>query len=385
MKEIKGYLIDRTTGVGIAGEPVTFKDLAGADIATGTHGTVWQEKDSVTQADGSFKFRCELSPGPIQVFLDISATEKKARKWDEKAQMGLQWSSDISRVGRGFGNGFVKGYLSDLALSIVSGHTFRIAKGQAVIDGVVWSLENIGGASGYDILGTANDPGSGINPRLDLVSLRQYKEDAAGQLAGKQDVVVTLGTTSNVVPATPTGADFTAMPIGVLSTAEGAATKTINSDKRIFLNPSVADRAPKFGFASLPSMTLTGGYQNVVTVNVTGLNPDITYDGYFHARIPTRIEEPSNSSQTTVLVQCDITNDKSIYGVENNVEIWRDLISVGNWSGAMVEMMIPIAGVSGVTTFSWDLRLQKSGGHAGTAVSIFNTGKASVYLSPRNP
>lgn len=380
MKEIKGYLIDRTTGVGIPGKTVTFKDLAGVDIAVGTHGTVYQVKDAVTQADGSFSFKAELSPGPIQIGVDVSGSEKKARKWDEKAQMGLQFSSDISRVGRGFPNGVVRGYLNEFNVSIVSGHTFRIGKGQAIIDGVPWSLEDLGGAAGYDIAGTANNPGSGINPRLDLVSLRQYKESAVGQLAGKQDVVVTPGTASNGVPAVPTGADFVAIPIAVLSTAEGASTKTISTanDPRKYINPSSADRAMKAVMANASPITNVGtSYVTLVTANLTDLTPGAIYDGYIN--IEGLLRSPGVGDD--LLLQLKIDDPILLGGPVVDYEIARgDGASDQDSRSFFYHGVIVGFTPSGVTNKSLNFEIKRTGGFG--QFDIYRA-RAHFVLRPR--
>jgi hypothetical protein len=116
-----------------------------------------------------------------------------------------------------------------MALSIPSGHTIRIATGGAVFNGNVFSIEQ----AAYDIAGAAN-ANEAINPRLDLITLRQYNESAAGQDAGRQAVIVTQGSATSVVPAIPTGADFIDFPLGVVSTAYNAATKTVFRDDRYF-------------------------------------------------------------------------------------------------------------------------------------------------------
>lgn len=242
MKEITGYLIDRTTGLGIAAKTVSFKDLAGSAISAGavnpsgvSTGSIYQVVSATTDANGKFSAIMEFSPGPVQITVDVSGAEKKVRKWDEKAQAGSNWMSDLSRFGEAYGEVVVAGYLADLAPSIVSGHTYRIGKGAAVVGGGIITIENMGGAAGLDITGTAN-ANPALNPRIDLITLRQYKETAAGQNAGRQAVVVTEGVSSNVAPATPTGADFTDIPLFTVSTAFGASTKTISQDLRRFTN-----------------------------------------------------------------------------------------------------------------------------------------------------
>lgn len=280
MKEIKGYLIDRTTGAGISGKTVTFKDLSGTDISTGVHGTVYQVKDTVTQSDGSFSFICDLSPGPILTEVEVSGSEFKERFDDEKAQMGVQWASDISRLGRIANNGVVRGHLSELAPSVSAGN-IRVATGTAIIDGIVWNLEHgVSDTGFYTVAATANGGGSGINPRLDLVTLRQYKESASGQDSGRQSVVVTLGSVSNVVPSVPTGSDFTDLAVGVISTPAGGSP-SLSLDRREFINPTTADKASlKFVNVVTDLTVLNGSYVNRVTVTATGLDPNKTYDGY---------------------------------------------------------------------------------------------------------
>lgn len=227
MKTVRGYLLDRATGAAISGKTVNFRDLAGAAIST--LNTYYQSVDAVTQADGSFTGNFELSPGPVNISVTVSGSEVKARKWNENAQFGITWSSDLTRVIRGIPEGVLPGFFNELALSVPSGHTIRIATGGAVFNGGFFSFEN----NYYEVAGTAN-PAGPANPRIDLITLRQYNADAVGQLAGKQEVIVTLGTVSGVAPVTPTGSNFKDFPIGTVSTAVGSPTKTVNSDLRVF-------------------------------------------------------------------------------------------------------------------------------------------------------
>lgn len=273
MKEIVGYLIDRTTGLGIAAKTVSFKDLSGVAIAAGavnpsgaSTGSIYQSISSVTDGNGRFFAKFEFSPGPVNITVDVSGSEKKVRKWDEKAQAGSNWMSDLSRYGEAFEEVVIKGYLNELVPSIVSGHTYRIGKGAAAVGGGLLSIEDMGGAAGLDITGTANN-NVALNPRIDLVTLRQYKDTAVGQNAGRQAVVVTEGVSSGAVPATPSGADFTDIPIVAVSTAYLASTKTIYQDLRRFT-----------GFH--PALTVT----DTASVDLTllteqGLKADIIFAG----------------------------------------------------------------------------------------------------------
>lgn len=242
MKEVVGYLIDRTTGLGISGKTVSFKDLGGSAISAGgvvasgaSTGSIYQSVSSTTDANGRFVGSFELSPGPVNITVDVSGSEKKVRKWDEKAQAGVNWMGDLRIMSEAIGNVVIKNYLSDLAPQIVSGHTYRILKGAAAVGGGLISIDNLGGASGVDIVGNAN-ANAALNPRIDLITLRQYSKDAAGQNAGRQAIVVTEGVSTGVAPATPTGSDFEDLPLFTVSTAFGASTKTIASDLRQFTN-----------------------------------------------------------------------------------------------------------------------------------------------------
>lgn len=268
MKTITGYLIDRTTGLGISGKTVTFTNLAGAAITTAT--TYAQSVSSTTDADGKFSGWFELSPGPVNVKVTAGGSEFKVRKSDETAQIGAAWMSDLQRVGWAFRNGVLPNYLNQLAVTTPSGHNIVVATGAAFVEGLVFSIEN----GSMTIVGTANS-NAALNPRLDLVTLRQYKSTAAGQLSGKQEVIVTLGSSQNVAPATPTGADFTDLPVGVVSTAFNAASKTVKTDLRGFIN----DSTPIYATNSVVSGAgVAGSFTTFMTVTATGLSSSKVYD-----------------------------------------------------------------------------------------------------------
>lgn len=278
MKEITGYLIDRTTGAGIASKAVAFKKLDGSAVSTAE--TYYQDVSATTDSDGKFYGKFELSPGPVKVEVTVSGSEKKVRKHDEKAQMGIQWSSDISKLGLAVGDQFLK-TLNRMAPTVGSGHNIQIATGGAIVGGVPFTIEN----GQMTIAGTSNPGGSGIDPRLDLVTLRQYKESASGQNAGKQAVIITNGTTSNIVPAVPTGSDFTDLPLAVFSTAMGAATKTLYQDRRNFgpTQNEIEDGGQLGDYADVATDTVvTSSYVALATPTITALTPDAIYDGYIH-------------------------------------------------------------------------------------------------------
>lgn len=282
MKRLQGYLIDRETGAGISGKTVSFENLAGAAITTAT--TYAQAVDSVTDSDGKFDAWFELSPGPVNVQVDVSASEIKVRKHDEMAQFGAVWSSDIGRLGRVIPNGVIDGFLDELAVTTPSGHNVVVATGAAIIHGHVFSIEN----GPLTKVGSANN-NAAIANRLDLVTLRQHHETASGQDSGRQEVVITEGTTTDVAPATPTGADFTDIPLAVISTAYLASTKTVSEDKRTMSNnlqPVFFEQTnePNFGttfpFNNNAGIPPSSGSYNTETFTITGLDPTLTYDGW---------------------------------------------------------------------------------------------------------
>lgn len=279
MKVLTGYLIDRTTGLGISGKTVAFTNLAGAAITTAT--SYAQSLSSTTDADGKFSAWFELSPGPVNVKVTAGGSEFKIRKNDETAQVGAAWQSDIQRIGWAFRDGVLPSFLNQLAVTTPSGHNIVIATGGAIIDGLLFSIEN----GSMTIAGTANS-NPALNPRLDLVTLRQYKPTATGQDAGRQSVIVTLGTTQDVAPGTPTGADFTDYPLAVVSTGYLGSTKTLKTDLRTFTQQPTPE-AMKIGSSSVPpdvgglGTIITTSYVTQSTLTVTGLSAAETYDGEF--------------------------------------------------------------------------------------------------------
>lgn len=354
MKELIGYLIDRTTGLGIAAKPVSFKNLAGAAISSTT--TYWQSVDAVTDADGRFRGRFELSPGPINIQVDAGASEKKVRKWDEKAQLGFVWASDMGRIGKALRDGVIDNYLNELAVSIPAGHTIRIATGAAIVNGNVFSIEN----GNMDIAGTANS-NPALNPRLDLVTIRQYNEDAPGQDSGRQEVVVTLGVTQNVAPVTPTGSAFKDYPLAVVSTAYNASTKTVSTDMRTFVNEAPA--VPLYDTDSIDAniVIFYTAYTTVLTPNVTGLDPRKTYDGeiHFHANVlGMNIQEEVNYytllKLDTPFMAGGAINDMKIH------RIYRELGDVSSRAALTesVSFSWPIVGVTGVTSLSLPVQIK---------------------------
>ena len=298
MKVITGYLIDRETGVGIPDKVVAFTNLAGAAITTAT--TYAQSVSSTTDADGKFSGWFELSPGPVDVEVTVSGDEVKVRKHDETAQIGAVWMSDLQRIGASFRDGVVSGYLNQMAVTTPSGHNIVIATGAAMIDGILFSIEN----GSMTIVGTANT-NPALNPRYDLVTLRQYAADAAGQDAGRQEVVVTLGSTEATAPATPTGADFTDYPLAVVSTPYNSATKSLQSDLRTFTGnaPPIA----MLGDAdSLPDTTeLTTSYVTFITPTITDLDSRKSYDGYLSFHGVAWAEDQNQLSEARCLLKVD--------------------------------------------------------------------------------
>src|SRR5687768_16980843 len=120
MKVITGYLLDRETGVGISGKTVSFEKLNGDPITTAT--TYAQSVSSTTDANGRFSGWFELSPGPVNVQVDVGASEVKRRVYDEQAKYDLSWSSDQERVVRALRDGVIKGFLNELAVTSAGGH-----------------------------------------------------------------------------------------------------------------------------------------------------------------------------------------------------------------------------------------------------------------------
>ncbi len=380
MKRVQGYLIDRETGVGISGKTVSFENLAGAAITTAT--TYAQAVDAVTDADGKFEAWFELSPGPVNIQVDVSGTEVKVRKHDEMAQFGAVWSSDIGRLGRVIPDGVIDGFLNELAVTTPSGHNIVIATGAAIIRGSVFSIEN----GPMTIVGTANT-NPAINPRLDLVTLRQHHETAAGQNSGRQEVVVTLGTSSDVAPATPTGADFTDLPLAVVSTAYNAPSKTLDEDLREFSNVSPA---PILLQEEFPSGTpaVTTSFVTFHTADVEGLDAGKIYDGYITVRAVVNYDLAARGPEQ-VFVKFDSPyiweGDPSLDHMFSQLYIQRegDAISVGFLYGTVQEISLPIVGVTGLSTLSIPIQFRKLGSFTAGTVNVWEPGNIIVFLEER--
>jgi hypothetical protein len=396
MKILRGYLIDRQTGLGIGSKDVSFLKLNGTAVTTADS----YAQSVFTQTDGNGKFEAwfELSPGPVNVVVDaIPGVEVKVRKSDELSQASPSWFSDISRFARGFQEGFINNFLNEMAVTIGPGHQINIATGAAIFNGSTFSIEN----GPLAIAGTAN-PAGPANPRYDLITLRQYNADAAGQLAGQQDIIVTLGTTSAVAPATPTGSTFKDLPLWVVSTPLGSATKTLVLDKRTYTTdlqvhthdyaetdhthaaysltshthaaysltshthayaPTVHSHGfeEKYGYISAagtggPIIPATTAWQTWTTVAVTGLDPAKTYDG--EVEIHTTSYTTDNSVATPAyLFRTDNAADKFALNIVAG-------LSVIEWHTANLPLPIsftwPIEGVTGVTSHSINLQFKNS-------------------------
>lgn len=378
MKELAGYLIARDTGIGIAGKAVTYKNLAGTAISTAT--TYAQVVDAVTDANGRFSGKFELSPGPVQVEVTVSGSEKKERKWDEKSQIGHVWNSDLGSAFRAIKEGVLAGYLNELAVSIPSGHTIRIATGAANINGNMFSIE----FGNLDVTGTANG-NAALNPRLDLVTLRQYNSDAPGQDAGRQEVVVTLGTTQNVEPALPVGATFKDFPLAVVSTAFGATTKTVSRDARSFtgnITPEVPHTASVT--VSTPVTLTNASYTTVGTLTITGLNPANTYDGEVFFSGMMEFENMGNNVFDDIKIK--MFKPQIDGGLINGIIIAQGYFHIagssGNWNiNLPISQSSPIIGVTGVSSYAIPVELQS--GAVGGGITIFQWGRLRAVLRKR--
>lgn len=379
MKEISGYLIDRNLGTGISGKAVIFRNLANA-VITPTYGSKYE--DAATDADGFFRAWYELSPGPVNVQVTVSGSEKKVRKHNEKAQMGIQWSSDISRIGRAMGNGVIGKFLNELNVS-TSGHNIIIATGGAVIDGVLFSIEN----GSITVAGSANTT---LPTRKDILTLRQYKETASGQNAGRQDIILTTGVTDGVAPAIPTGSDFTDLLIATLTTAQNASTKTV-TDNRPFVSPSSdATKGGPLYFEQLIPGTLnkTNAAQFTAgTLTMSGLDPNLIYDGYIDLDIAINASGPAAAWNSQLNMQ---TPNKSWIRPSN---AWVVLYEINQYSTAnpvtdRIQYRIPVIGLTGVSseTFALSLRFLSDGASAGSVYSaLLEIGPNATHLAVLQP
>jgi hypothetical protein len=357
MKTITGYLIDRETGLGISGKAVAFNNLAGSPITTAT--TYAQSVSSTTDADGKFSGWFELSPGPVDVLVTVAADEKKVRKHDETAQIGASWLSDLQRIGWAFRDGVLPGFLNQLAVTTPSGHNIVIATGGAIIDGILFSIEN----GPMTIAGTANS-NPALNPRYDLVTLRQYKATATGQDAGRQAVIVTLGTSQAVVPATPTGADFTDYPLGVVSTAYNAATKSVYRDLRAYTQNPVPE-SEKHNIVTVVAQTITTSYVTIATPSISNLSPGDIYDGNVTLQGYMSFNDVSQTFDNTEMHNGAL-NNKQLF-----VAGWELDSSNGRyWLHVPIAFSWPISGVTGVTSYGVPIQLRNSGLNAAGTLTI---------------
>lgn len=345
MKQIKGYLLDKTNGSGISGKTVTFTKLDGSLVTTAD--TLDQSTSAVTAADGSFYGNFELSPGPINVQVDADIDEVKKRLSDERAEFGFQWASDISRIARSR-RGIVAGFLNELAVTVPSGHTIRVNTGAAIFNGSVFSIE----MGHQDLAGTANSNAS-ISTRVDLVTLRQYNEDAAGQLSGKQQIVITLGSTSGVAPAIPTGADFEDLPIAEIRTDYNSSTSTV-TDRRQFSGGSLVF------YQSVPlaqNKKNTGDF-TAATLTMSGLDPNAVYDGTLRISLGTYVHSGGANEGVS---QWKLTHNKSWLNPSSltQKDIGGDQWSRYNYATRhRIFIEFPIVGLTGVSTETYPLVLR---------------------------
>lgn len=375
MKVLTGYLIDRETGVGIASKDVDFLKLDGTAVTNAT--TYVQSTPTTTDGDGKFVAWFELSPGPVDVVVDaIPGVEVKVRKHDEKAQFGYSWSSDISRFGRAFPSGVINDFLNELAVTAGPGHQINIATGAAVFNGSVFSIEN----GPMAIAGTSN-PAGPANPRIDLLTLRQYNETAAGQDSGRQEVVVTLGTVTSVAPATPTGSSFIDLPIATLSTAIGGASKTV-TDLRVFTTPSASDKAMKFFQSSdVAVVNLTTSYQDILTVSATGLDPNTVYDGELYWTV-TWLYDNTAAFYDSSKWSFDLSNAFFAGGIQTDRILMSASAMQNSRETGQLSLRWPIQGVTGVASSDFKVRI-KSEETQGWLLQQLTNRIAHVTLTPR--
>lgn len=375
MKKLTGYLRDRATGVGVSGKAVTWKNLAGADITSAV--TYWQDVDAVTDADGRFEAKFELSPGPVNVTVTVSGSEVKKRMHDEQVQYGPVWSSDIGRIIAAREEGVIDNFLNELALSIPAGHTIRIATGGAIFNHGIYTIEN----GPLDITGTANP--SGPNPRIDLVTLRQYDEDASGQNAGRQTYVVTEGSSAGVAPSTPTGADFVDLPLGTVSTAQGAATKTLHSDLRVFTPASAPSTEPKHSRTVANSVfNSTTSLATWITAVISGLDASRIYDGELILHGTVDVETATAVAALMVSVSHANLLDGGFASTKDGDSIavvYPGTYDEFDWQ--VFEWTWPIIGLTGVTSMTIPVQLKRGTGDS--QIRVYDGGYALIRLRPR--
>lgn len=355
MKELVGYLLDRTTGAGIPGKTVAFTKLDGSPVTSAD--TFWQSTGgNVTDSNGMFTGRFELSPGPINTKVTVNpGVEVKIRNSNERAEFGFQWASDISRIARN-ASGVIGGFLSELLLAVPGGHTIRINTGAAIFNGSVFSIEN----GVMDITGVANT-NPALTPRVDLITLRQYNESAAGQDSGRQQVVVTLGSTSNVAPPVQTGADFIDFPIGTVSTGYLATSKSLVADLRVFTRSTRSLTDAKYvplyfeqDIANSGNKVGTG-YFTAGTLSITGLDASLIYDGYIEVNL--QINTTSVGAFYEVVWQTQHINASLRPTTLTDRRIAR-VAGQDNTQIGQLNYRMPLIGLTGVASVSYPLSLR---------------------------
>lgn len=381
MKRIQGYLLNRETGEGISGKDVFFEALDGSPISSSS--TYWQDTHGdATDADGYFQGDFELSPGPIVTRIDVdSGLETKVRQWNEMAPFGGgPWGSDLRLLARAAGVGVIDGYLNELLVSIPSGHTVRVATGAAVFNGNVFSLEN----GYYEVTGSAN-PSGPANPRVDLVYLKQWNDTATGQNAGKQEIVILEGSSSNVAPATPTHADWMALPLAHINTAQGASTKTVSADLRSWSNPDSSSKSTVYTgpghFGSTVGMSINGPYQNLGTLTVTGLKPGVVYDGDIQVYGSYSIFPASGVISDGYIAMA--TGGIAQVPIGYNGHVLSGYRAANSEHTSSFYVDLPVIGVTGVTSLSFTMSLQNVSGNTGVVTGYYRYPTMMIRLKPR--
>lgn len=423
VKELTGYLIDRVTGAGISGKNVSFNKLDGTPVSVSD--TLWQQVSGTTDANGRFSARFELSPGPVNVQVDVSGSEKKVRKSDDKAQMGISWSNDISRIARGLGTGVVGGFLNELVVTANTGHTMFIGTGAAIFNGGVFSIE----VNPISVVIPENT-NPALTPRIDLITLRQYNESAAGQLSGKQEIIVTLGTTSGVAPATPTGASFVDFPLATVSTSYNSATTSPGKDLRVMTRSTAPtpNLSPLFAQkfigdytednTQIPGIEITDQrdinydpYKEFVwsetgvgPVSIPVLEKSYTYDGWIdiqarlsvddrfpgiaisHLIIPQGVGVPASYGRVVDNLLGDSVSMQVAPEIVSYVRREGDAVNIGHDRAWTIHWRVPILGLTGVSSLSWTPRVV-IGYSNDNANDLYTTqmsrAYASIYIAPR--
>ena len=259
MKTIQGYIRDIPGGDGVPSIPVTIRhQVSGLTVASGGM-TNCTTNPVNTDANGFFKWECELSPGPVKVDATISGSQKKVRSGLEMMQAGDVWVSEFGEYMKVLTSGVISAEGSDFSTSSAA-LNLTILPGAAIIEGRFFRLTT------NRVIAVPSNAVYAV--RWDLLVLQQY---VGGASIGKQDIVLKTGT-NGADPAINTDPDIYELPIYRARTSMGASVTNLD-DLRAYSTILINNN--QLGMAKLDAggNLSTADTAKVIKAPTSGLTP----------------------------------------------------------------------------------------------------------------